>query len=153
MNDIGIGTKKNRGHINGTRERNEEALRGADRGFGLVMAALLAVIALWPPLFSGGPFRLWALILAVSLLALALTVSRVLAPFNKAWLRFGLLMGRIVNPVVLGLIFYVVVTPFGLVMRLFGRDPLRLNRDPQATSYWIERHPPGPPPESMQNQF
>lgn len=136
-----------------TLKRNEEALRGTDRGFGFVMAAVFAIIALWPPLFSGGPFRLWAFVVAVSLLALALTVSRVLAPFNKAWLRFGQLMSRIVNPMVLGLMFYVVVTPFGLVMRLFGKDPLRIKRDPQATSYWIERHPPGPPPESMRNQF
>ncbi len=136
-----------------TLNRHEEVLRGTDRGFGLVMAALFTIIALWPPLFSGGPFRLWAIVVAATLLALALTVPRVLAPFNQAWLKFGLLMSRIVNPVVLGLMFYVVVTPFGLVMRLFGKDPLRLKRDSQATSYWIERHPPGPSPESMRNQF
>jgi hypothetical protein len=68
-------------------------------------------------------------------------------------MRFGLLLGRLVSPIVVGVLFFVVFTPFGLVMRAFGYDPLRLKADPRASTYWIERSPPGPAPESMKDQF
>jgi hypothetical protein len=72
---------------------------------------------------------------------------------NDLWIKLGLLMGRIVNPIVLGLLFYLVITPFGLGARLFGKDLLRLRLDRTAKSYWIERTPPGPAPETMRQQF
>jgi len=75
-----------------------------------------------------------------------------LAPLNKWWTKLGLLLYRVVSPIVLGLLFYVTLTPIALVMRLLGKDPLRLRRDPDAASYWIDRSPP-PAPESMKNQF
>ena len=72
---------------------------------------------------------------------------------NLVWTKFGLLLGRIVNPLVTGLLFFLIVTPAALVSRLLGKDPLSLARDAEALSYWIPRRPPGPPPETMVNQF
>jgi hypothetical protein len=76
-----------------------------------------------------------------------------LAPLNRVWTRFGLLLHRIVSPVVLGVMFFVVVTPMGLIMRALGKDPLRLRFDRDARSYWIDRRPPGPAPDTLNNQF
>ena len=85
--------------------------------------------------------------------ALALTWTAALAPLNKWWTKLGVLLYRVVSPIALGLMFYVAVVPVGLLMRVLGKDPLRLRRDPDAASYWIDRTPPGPTPESMKNQF
>ncbi len=86
-------------------------------------------------------------------LILAYTFPRILNPLNRLWLKFGLLLYKVVNPIVLGLLFFVTIAPIGLVMRMFGKDFLRLKLDRDAKSYWIERAPPGPPPQSMKNQF
>jgi len=72
---------------------------------------------------------------------------------NQGWIKLGLLLGRIVNPIVMGLLFFVVVIPTGLIFRLLGKDSLRLSLDATAGSYWIERRPPGPSPQTMANQF
>jgi hypothetical protein len=77
----------------------------------------------------------------------------VLSPLNRAWLRFGLLLNRIVSPIVLALVFYGVVTPMAVLFRRFGNNALRLQRDPNSSSYWIARRPPGPAPETLKNQF
>lgn len=131
----------------------EEVERGTDRGFGIVMATVLVIVGLWPFVFGEGNVRVWALITAALLLVVAFAIPRILKPFNTAWLKFGLLLSRVVNPIVLGLMFYVVITPFALAVRLLGKDLLRLRRDPMAASYWINRDPPGPDRESMRNQF
>ena len=68
-------------------------------------------------------------------------------------MKFGLLLAAIISPVMLGLVFYLCITPIGFLMRLFGKDPLRLRLEPEADTYWIRREPPGPPPESLKNQF
>ena len=125
---------------------------GTERSFGFVFAAVFLAIGLWP-LLSAGSIRMWPLVIAAVLGVVALAHPRLLRPFNTLWLKFGLLLSRIVNPIVLGFLFYVVITPFGLIMRLLGKDPLRLRIDRTAQSYWIVRRPPGPPPESMRNQF
>jgi len=93
------------------------------------------------------------LALAVLFAGLALSWTAALAPLNRLWLRFGLLLYKVVQPLVLGLLFYGTVTPVGWLMRKAGKDPLRLRRDPAAQSYWVLRQPPGPAPESMKNQF
>jgi len=90
---------------------------------------------------------------SVSLLFLTFTLPRILTPFNYIWFRFGMLLHAIVSPIALGILFYGVVTPTGLLMRLFGKKPLALDFDRDAPSYWIQRSPPGPTPESMTNQF
>ncbi len=129
--------------------RNDAPKPSSDRGFGLVFAAVFAVVALWPILGAEAP-RLWALALAAAFLAVALAAPRRLAPLNRLWTRFGLLLSRVMNPLVLGLLFFVVVTPMGLVMRALGKDPLRRRLDRSAASYWIRRDPPGPAPMSRQ---
>ncbi len=98
-------------------------------------------------------YRLWALIAAGVFLVPALVFPKVLHPLNKLWMRFGALLQKIVSPIVLGALFFLTVTPMGLLMRLIGKDLLRLKKDPDASSYWIERTPPGPPPDTMRNQF
>ena len=143
----------NRTNIHETLRREEEIERGTDRGFGLVMATVFAIVGLWPLVFGEGYARVWALIVAALLLIAAVAIPRILKPLNTIWLKFGLLLSRVVNPIVLGLMFYLLITPFALALRLLGKDLLRLRRDPQATSYWINRDPPGPSPESMRNQF
>ena len=132
--------------------RPDEAKGGSDRAFGLVMAAAAATYALWP-LFGGEAPRPWVLAICGALAALAFVRPVVLAPFNRAWTRFGLLLNRIVNPLVLGLLFFATVTPTALILRAMGKDPLRLRFEPDAQTYWIERRPPGPEPETMRNQF
>ena len=132
--------------------RKEDIKAGSDRGFGLVMAACFLVVACWP-LIGARPVRWWALALAAVFAALAFMWTAPLAPLNRLWLKLGLVLYKVVNPIVLGLLFYATVTPISLLMRILGKDPLRLRRDPDAASYWIERIPPGPAPESMKNQF
>jgi len=132
--------------------REEHVKGGSDRGFGLVFAGffvLMSGLSWW----RGHTAWHWALPVAAAFLVVALTVPRVLAPLNRLWLKLGLLLYKVVNPIVLGLLFFVTITPIGLVMRLSGKDFLRLKRDPGAKSYWIDRLPPGPPPQTMRNQF
>jgi len=134
--------------------RHEDVKRSSERSFGFVMAAALAVVTFLPLLraHSGEP-RWWALGLCALFLILALFWQAPLKPLNIAWTKLGLLLYHVVNPIVLGLLFFVTVTPLALLMRALGKDPLRLRREPQAVSYWIHRDPPGPPPQSMKNQF
>ncbi len=131
---------------------NEPAAGGSDRGFGFVFAGVFTVVGLFPLLDGGAP-RLWPFAFAGAVLAIALVKPELLTPCNKGWFRFGLLLHRIVSPVVMALLFYAVMTPTGLIMRALGKDPLRLRFDPNAESYWIHREPAGPNPESMKNQF
>ncbi|HTA99052.1 MAG TPA: SxtJ family membrane protein [Bradyrhizobium sp.] len=132
--------------------RDEKIVAGSDRSFGLVMAAAFAAVSLLNAWHSG---RLWPWTggLAALLLAAGLFRPAVLHPLNLIWLRFGLLLNRVVSPIVMALLFYGTVLPTGLVMRMFGKDPLRLKRQPDADSYWIVRQPPGPSPETMRDQF
>ena len=131
----------------------EHAVEGSsDRSFGIVFTVVFLVIAGWP-LLSGNPPRWWAAGIAAAFLALALVRPALLAGLNRQWMKLGLLLGRIVSPIALGILFFGIVTPLGVVMRLAGKDPLRLRRDGGARSYWIARQPPGPPPDSMTNQF
>jgi hypothetical protein len=118
---------------------DEEVVGPSDRSFGFVFTGVFSIIALLPLLRGGAP-RWWAVAAAVVILALALVWPRALAPANRIWLRIGLLLHRIVNPIVMGAIFYLVVTPFGLVMRLRRSGPASMRRpDTAATSYWIPR--------------
>jgi hypothetical protein len=132
--------------------RDEIISTGSDRSFGIVMALALAAVTslniwhsgrLWP--WTGG--------LAALFLVAGLLRPSALNPLKRAWLGFGLLLHRVVNPVVMALLFYGTVLPTGLVMRARGKDLLRLKRQPEVDSYWIVRQPPGPSPETMKDQF
>jgi hypothetical protein len=87
------------------------------------------------------------------MLAIALVRPALLAPLNRLWTKLALLISKVMNPVIMGILFFLVVAPIGLVMRAFGKRPLALAFDPAAKSYWIERTPPAPLPGSMKNQF
>ena len=130
----------------------DEVKMGSERSFGLVFAGFFALVGFWP-LFGGEAPRNWALGLGVLFLLLAFAAPKLLTPLNKVWFKFGLLLHHIVNPLIMALMFFVVITPIGLLMRLSGKDPLRLRFDREAKSYWIPRDPPGPAPESLKNQF
>ena len=133
-------------------ERDEQIVVGSDRSFGLVMAgafALLTALNGW----HAGRIWPWTAALAVMFLVAALLWPTLLNPLNRIWLKFGLLLHRIVNPVIMALLFYGTVLPTGLVMRAMGKDLLRLKREPDAESYWIVRAPPGPSPDTMKDQF
>ena len=132
--------------------RDEKVVAGSDRSFGIVMAGALAAVTLLNVWHSG---RLWPWTggLAALFVAVGLFRPALLHPLNLIWLKFGLLLHRLVNPIVMALLFYGTVLPTGLVMRMMGRDLLRLKRQPDADSYWIARQPPGPSPETMKDQF
>jgi Saxitoxin biosynthesis operon protein SxtJ len=134
------------------RERAEVVKGSSERSFGLVFAgfaALLGVLGLWHG--SGRwPFGFGT---AAVMLILALAIPKVLAPLYWAWTKFGLLLHAIVSPVMLAILFYVCIAPVGFLMRLSGKDPLRLRCNADADTYWIKRIPPGPQPETFRNQF
>jgi hypothetical protein len=131
--------------------REETTEPGSDRTFGLVIGAALLLVGHINGWHHG---RLWpfeSAAAAVFLLAALLSPS-VLRPLNRLWMHLGLLLHRIINPIVMGLLFYGTIFPTGLAMHLRGRDLLRLKRDPTLASYWIARDP-GPAPETMKDQF
>ena len=133
--------------------REREAVKGSsDRTFGFVFSAFFTIIGLVPLIKDAQPRR-WAVGIAVVFLVAAIVYPTCLAPLNRLWTRLGAILHRIINPVVMGLLFFLVVTPIALIMRLTGKRPLRLDRDPSATTYWIRRNPPGPAPETMKQQF
>ena len=133
-------------------QRDDDTVGSSNRSFGLVFAALFAIIGVIP-LWSRGSPRIWALVIAGIFLLAALALPGALAPLNHLWMKVGVLLHKIVGPIVLGFLFFLVITPMGIAMRLFGKNPLRLRRDLESKSYWIERTPPGPRPESFIDQF
>jgi len=133
-------------------DRPQETIGGSDRAFGLVFAAVFAVIAAAPLLWGGEP-RLSALAVAGVFLLFALVFPTVLRPLNRLWTKLGLLLHRVVSPLVMGVIFFGILTPVAAIRRRMGRDDLRLRKAPGEASYWILRHPPGPPPDTMRRMF
>lgn len=133
-------------------ERRETVKGSSDRGFGLVFAvffSFIGAIQLW----IGHRLAVWWFGGAAIFLAIALLRPALLAPLNRLWIRLGMLLFHVVNPLVMGIIYYSCVVPIGLIMRALGKDLLRLKFDQAEKSYWIPREPPGPPPDSMKNQF
>jgi len=124
----------------------------SDRSFGFVFAAVFALIGLYNAWHHGRAWP-WLALIAAGFLAVALIRPAVLAPLNRLWMKFGLLLAMIINPIVLGILFFLVFTPMAFVARLVGKDFLRLKKQPGAKSYWIVRDPPGPEPVSMKDQF
>ncbi|MEM8650899.1 MAG: SxtJ family membrane protein [Pseudomonadota bacterium] len=118
---------------------HSEVRMGSERSFGLVFSFVFFVIALWPFVFGHGALRIWAIAVALVFLAIALTAPRYLAGLNRIWFKFGLLLGKIVTPIVMGLIFVLTVIPIGYLRRLKHPDPLNQNFDPEADTYWVFR--------------
>lgn len=125
----------------------------SDRSFGLTFVVFFALVALW--LGWKGAYVACSIAGILSALTLAVTLvhAALLAPLNRAWMKLGLLLHKVVSPIVLGGMYFLVFTPFAIVMRLAGRDALRRRFEPDAPSYWIDRTPPGPAPDSLPDQF
>ena len=132
--------------------RKVSAEGSSDRSFGLVFAAFFAIIGLFP-LRHGSPVRWWALLLSPLVLTVALVKPDLLGFANKVWTRFGQLLHAVTSPVITGLVFYLAVTPTALLIRMFSKDLLGRRQDAAASTYWTERHPPGPSSDTMKNQF
>ena len=132
--------------------RDEEMVVGSDRTFGLVMAGAFAVVSALN-VWHAGRIWPWTATLASIFVVAALLRPALLNPLNRIWMKFGLLLHKIVNPVIMALLFYGTVLPTGLIARAMGKDLLRLKREPDAASYWIVRAPPGPAPDTMKDQF
>lgn len=133
-------------------------IRGAsDRSFGLWFAALFGILGLWPLIHRGstptGKARFPSLAVGAAFALIAAFRPAWLRPLNALWTRLGFLLSRVVDPLVLALLFYLVVTPAAVILRWMGKDSLKLRYEKDAPSYWIPRIPPGPPPETMANQF
>jgi hypothetical protein len=132
--------------------REDKEVTGSDRSFGIVMSVaftLFALVNYW----HDGRWWPWIIGIAALLLAAAFHFPIALKPLNWVWFQIGLLLHMAINPIVMGLLFYVAVWPTGLIMRAMGKDMLRLKRDPDSDSYWIIRQPPGPAPGTMKDQF
>ena len=129
-----------------------DAIRpGSERTFGLVFAAVFVLVGAWPLIGAGAP-RWWAFAVAAAFAVCALAAPALLRPLNWAWHQFGLLLHRVVSPLVMGAIFFLCVTPVALIMRLLGKDVLSLRRRDHS-SYWIMRQTPGSEPKTMKRQF
>lgn len=126
--------------------------QSSNRSFGLLFAALFGLAALWP-LLHHAAIRFWSLGVAAAFLAAALVVPSVLALPNRLWSRLAMVLNRIMTPVMMAVLFFLVVTPLAFAMRLAGKDPLRRKWRRGAESYWVVRTPPGPDPATMRNQF
>ena len=126
----------------------DEIKISSNRSFGIVFFIVFLLIALYP-LLKGNDLRIWSLLISFIFLALGLINSKILTPLNKLWFKFGLLLGRFVSPLIMGIIFFVVVTPTGIIMRLFKKDLLNLKYN-KKESYWINK---SGPKSKMKNQF
>jgi hypothetical protein len=125
--------------------------RSTDRSFGLVFAGFFAIVFGWRAWHGHMSFG-W-LVPSAFFFAAALVAPRLLRPLNKLWASLGMLLHTVTSPMILGIIYFFVIVPFGLAMRLGGKRPLALARDPAARTYWIERKPSDSASDSFLNQF
>ena len=121
---------------------------GSNKSFGIVFAVVFGLIAIWP-LIKGNDIRIWALIISIIFLVLGLINSKILTPLNKLWFKLGIFLGNFIAPIVMGIIFFLVVTPTGIIMKLLGKDLIKLKKNNEK-SYWIEKKKIK---SSMKNQF
>ena len=132
--------------------RTDEVATSSNRSFGLVMAGACTAFGLYPLVVDGRP-HWWLLAPAGMFLLLGLVRPDILGPLNFLWTRLGLFLGKLVNPIVLGLMYYLVISPIALVMKMIGRDPMKRKFAPELETYWQDKDPAGPSPDSMRNQF
>ena len=121
----------------------------SNRNFGIVFFIVFLVVSLWP-LTYGEPIRIWSAIISLVFLILGLMNSKLLTPLNQLWFKFGIILGAIVAPIVMGFVFFLVVTPIGFVMRIMGKDLLNKKYDKKKETYWIKRDKPV---STMKKQF
>ena len=121
---------------------------GSNRSFGIVFFVVFLIITLYP-LLNNENIRYWSLLVSLVFLILGLLNSNILTPLNKVWFKFGILLGKVISPIIMGIIFFFVVTPIGLLMRILKKDLLNLEYN-NDKSYWIEKKEPK---SKMKNQF
>ena len=121
---------------------------GSNKSFGIVFFVVFLLISLYP-LINNESIRIWSLVISLIFLVLGILNSNLLSPLNKIWFKFGIFLGKIISPIIMGIIFFLVVTPIGLIMRIFGKDVLNLKYN-KNKSYWIEKNGPK---SKMKNQF
>ena len=109
----------------------------SNRNFGIVFFIVFLIIALWP-ILKQNEIRIWSLIISFIFFVLGLINSKLLTPLNKIWFKFGILLGNIISPIVMGIVFFLVVTPTGLIMKLFRKDPMNLKKN-KSDTYWIKK--------------
>ena len=126
----------------------DEIKIGSNRSFGIVFFIVFFIIALFP-LINNSEIRIWAVIISLIFLILGLINSKILTPLNKAWFKFGIFLGKIISPLIMGIIFFLVVTPIGILMKMLKKDLLNLKFN-KHKSYWIEK---SEPKSKMKNQF
>ena len=126
----------------------EDIKISSNRSFGIVFFIVFLIIAIYP-LINNADLRIWSLVISIIFLILGLINSKFLTPLNKLWFKFGLLLGKLISPIIMGIIFFFVVTPIGLILRIFGKDVLNLKKN-NSKSYWIKKNGPI---SKMKNQF
>ncbi len=126
----------------------EDIKLGSNKSFGIVFFVVFLIVAIYP-ILGDGSLRLWSLVISIVFLILGLLNSKILSPLNKLWFRFGIFLGRVLSPIIMGVIFFLVVTPTGYLLRLFKKDVLNLSFNDNK-SYWIEKKGPK---SKMKNQF
>ena len=127
---------------------NNDIKISSNRSFGIVFFIIFLIISLYP-LIEGGELRVWSIVISIIFLILGILNSKILTPFNKLWFKIGIFLGKIISPLVMGIIFFIVVTPIGLLMRLLNKDLLNLKFN-NSNSYWIEK---SDTKSKMKNQF
>ena len=128
--------------------KNSKIKIGSNKSFGIVFFIVFLIIAIWP-LLNGYEIRYWSLIISIVFLLLGILNSKILTPLNKIWFKIGILLGNVISPIVMSIIFFLVVTPTSLIMKLFGKDILGIKKN-RSKSYWIEK---SGPKSKMKNQF
>ena len=121
---------------------------GSNRSFGIVFFIVFLLIGSWP-ILNGNELRIWSIVISLIFLILGIFNSKILTPLNKVWFRFGIFLGNFVSPIIMGIVFFLVVTPTGLIMKLFRKDLINLRKNNSST-YWIEKKDIK---SSMKNQF
>ena len=121
----------------------------SNRNFGLVFFFIFLVVSIWPLTHNESP-RIWSAIISLAFLILVLTRSKLLTPLNRLWAKFGIILGSIIAPIVMGVVFFLVVTPIGLIMKIIGKDLLSIKYDKKKETYWIKRDKPT---STMKQQF
>ena len=126
----------------------DEVKLSSNKSFGIVFFIVFLLIGVYP-LLKGSDLRIWSLIISFIFLVLGLINSKILTPLNRLWFKFGLLLGKFISPIIMGIIFFIVVTPIGIIMRLFNKDLLNLKFNKKET-YWIDKKGPK---SKMKDQF
>ena len=130
-------------------KKNNLTSASSNRSFGIVFFVFFLIVAFWP-LKNGEDLRVWSLIISFIFLLLGLINSKTLTPLNKLWFKLGIFLGNFISPIVMALVFFLVVTPTGVIMRLFGKNLLRINKMKNVKTYWIKIDKKN---SSMRNQF